>query len=275
MSPALNHGGGRYSLAARPAGAAGGSGAPAQVGETGRLRVRPFCELRSKQVVRTGDRGLPPRRFSRSDCMRSAGWRHRARRPGTPVAADHLRRQCRSSGIASLHAEPESSVSTNVRVPRGALAALLQKHVGGNAGKGEREGQSAELHGISVLAIGRDAAASASRAKWPPRAPGMPAGGATAHTGGDHGLADAHQLDVINVRPLGPALQDAGETSLIKTDRISCSISFFREGRTSGTPRRRRSTSLPGGDVEVLMPSATAGLGPGQVVVLPAWQRQG
>ena len=33
-------------------------------------------------------------------------------------------------------------------------------------------------------------------------------------------LPHAHPLDVIDIRPLGPALHDSVSTSLIKTDRI-------------------------------------------------------
>jgi len=87
-------------------------------------------------------------------------------------------------------------------------------------------------------------------------------------------LPHAQLLDVVDIRPLGPALHDAVSTSLLKTDRLQLLHLVL--------PARR---NLPQhhvgdecilhcleGDVEVEMPGGVRRLGPGQLVVLPAGQ---
>lgn len=87
-------------------------------------------------------------------------------------------------------------------------------------------------------------------------------------------LPHAQPLDVVNISPLGPGLQDAVSTSLLKTDRMQLLHLVL--------PARR---DLPQhhvddecvihcleGDVELQMPGGVRRLGPGQLVVLPAGQ---
>ncbi len=90
-------------------------------------------------------------------------------------------------------------------------------------------------------------------------------------------LPHAHLLDVIDVRPLGPALQDAVSTSLIKTDRLQ--LQHLVLPARHDVPEHHVDDECTihclEGDVEVRMPSGTRRLGPGQLVVLPAQQRHG
>ena len=90
-------------------------------------------------------------------------------------------------------------------------------------------------------------------------------------------LPHAHLLDVIDVRPLGPTLQDAVSTSLIKTDRIQ--LQHLVLPARHDVPEHHVDDECTihclEGDVEVLMPSGNCRLGPGQLVVLPAKQRHG
>ncbi|HEX2539472.1 MAG TPA: hypothetical protein VHM00_00135 [Caldimonas sp.] len=90
-------------------------------------------------------------------------------------------------------------------------------------------------------------------------------------------LPHAHLLDVIDVRPLGPALQDAVSTSLIKTDRIQLQhlVLPARHDIPEHHVDDECTIHCLEGDVEVLMPSGNRRLRPGQVVVLPAKQRHG
>ena len=90
-------------------------------------------------------------------------------------------------------------------------------------------------------------------------------------------LPHAHLLDVIDVRPLGPALQDAVSTSLIKTERLQLQhlvLPAHHDIQEHHVDDECTIHCLEG-DVEVLMPSGNRRLGPGQVVVLPAQQRHG
>ncbi len=90
-------------------------------------------------------------------------------------------------------------------------------------------------------------------------------------------LPHAHLLDVIDVRPLGPALQDAVSTSMIKTDRLQ--LQHLVLPAHHDVPEHHVDDECTihclEGDVEVLMPSGNRRLGPGQVLVLPAKQRHG
>ena len=80
-------------------------------------------------------------------------------------------------------------------------------------------------------------------------------------------LPHAHLLDVIDVRPLGAALQDAVSTSLIKTDRIQ--LQHLVLPARHDVPEHHVDDECTihclEGDVEVLMPSGNRRLGPGQV----------
>jgi len=87
-------------------------------------------------------------------------------------------------------------------------------------------------------------------------------------------LPHAHLLDVIDIRPLGPALPDAVSTSLIKTDRIQLLHLVLPARRDIQEHHVDDECTIHclEGDVEVQMPGGVRRLGPGQLVVLPAFQ---
>jgi quercetin dioxygenase-like cupin family protein len=87
-------------------------------------------------------------------------------------------------------------------------------------------------------------------------------------------LPHAHLLDVIDIGPLGTALPDAVSTSLIKTDRIQLLhlvLPARRDIQEHHVDDECMIHCLEG-DVEVQMPGGVRRLGPGQLVVLPAFQ---
>ena len=84
-------------------------------------------------------------------------------------------------------------------------------------------------------------------------------------------LPHAQPLDVITVRPLGPALRDAVSTSLIKTDTLQLQH-LVLPARHDLPPHHVDDASVVHcieGDVEVRMGDGSRRLGPGQLVVLP------
>jgi len=87
-------------------------------------------------------------------------------------------------------------------------------------------------------------------------------------------LPHAQLLDVIDIRPLGAALQDAVSTSLLKTDRLQL-LHLVLPARRN-VPQHHVDDECTihclEGDVEVDMPGGSRRLGPGQLVVLPAAQ---
>jgi quercetin dioxygenase-like cupin family protein len=87
-------------------------------------------------------------------------------------------------------------------------------------------------------------------------------------------LPHAHPLDVIDIRPLGPALQDAVSTSLLKTDRLQLLHLVLPARRNLPQHHVGDECTIHclEGDVEVAMPGGVRRLGPGQLVVLPAGQ---
>src|SRR6516164_6070510 len=87
-------------------------------------------------------------------------------------------------------------------------------------------------------------------------------------------LPHAHPLDVIDIRPLGPALHDSVSTSLIKTDRIQLLHLVLPARRDIQEHHVDDDCVLHclEGDVEIQMPGGVRRLGPGQLVVLPAFQ---
>ena len=88
-------------------------------------------------------------------------------------------------------------------------------------------------------------------------------------------LPHAHLLDVIDIRPLGPALHDSVSTSLIKTDRIQLLHLVLPARRDIPEHHVDDECTIHclEGDVEVEMPGGSRRLGPGELVVLPAQQR--
>jgi len=87
-------------------------------------------------------------------------------------------------------------------------------------------------------------------------------------------LPHAHLLDVIDIRPLGPALHDAVSTSLLKTDRIQLLHLVLPARRDIPEHHVDEECTIHclEGDVEIRMPGGVRRLGPGQLVVLPASQ---
>jgi quercetin dioxygenase-like cupin family protein len=87
-------------------------------------------------------------------------------------------------------------------------------------------------------------------------------------------LPHAQPLDVIDVRPLGPALRDAVSTSLLKTRRIQLMHLVLPAHHDQPEHHVDEECVIHclEGDVEVRMPVGTRRLGPGQLVVLPAGQ---
>lgn len=87
-------------------------------------------------------------------------------------------------------------------------------------------------------------------------------------------LPHAQPLDVVDIRPLGPALHDAVSTSLLKSERLQLMHLVLPAQRT--LPRHHVADECVihclEGDVEVEMPGGTRRLGPGQLVVLAAGQ---
>jgi quercetin dioxygenase-like cupin family protein len=88
-------------------------------------------------------------------------------------------------------------------------------------------------------------------------------------------LAHARLLDIIGVAPLGPALQDAVSTSLLKTKRLQLLhlVLPAHRDRAEHAVEDECTVHCLEGDVEVRMPGGTRRLGPNQLVVLPAKQR--
>ena len=87
-------------------------------------------------------------------------------------------------------------------------------------------------------------------------------------------LPHAQPLDVIDIRPLGPALHDAVSTSLLKSDRLQL-LHLVLPARRNVPEHHVGDECIVHcleGDVEVEMPSGVRRLGPGQLVVLPAGQ---
>ena len=87
-------------------------------------------------------------------------------------------------------------------------------------------------------------------------------------------LPHARPLDVVHLGPLGPGLTDAVSTSLLKTARLQLLHLVLPARRDIPEHHVDDECTIHclEGDVEVLMPSGTRRLGPGQLVVLPARQ---
>jgi quercetin dioxygenase-like cupin family protein len=87
-------------------------------------------------------------------------------------------------------------------------------------------------------------------------------------------LPHASLLDVIDIRPLGPALHDAVSTSLLKTDRLQLLHLVLPARRDIPEHHVDDECTIHclEGDVEIQMPGGVRRLGPGQLVVLPASQ---
>ncbi len=87
-------------------------------------------------------------------------------------------------------------------------------------------------------------------------------------------LPHAHLLDVIDIRPLGAALHDSVSTSLLKTDRIQLLHLVLPARRDIPEHHVDDECTIHclEGDVEIQMPNGVRRLGPGQLVVLPAFQ---
>ena len=87
-------------------------------------------------------------------------------------------------------------------------------------------------------------------------------------------LPHAQPLDVIDIRPLGAALQDAVSTSLLKTDRLQLLHLVLPARRNVPQHHVDDECTLHGleADLDVDMPGGARRLGPGQLVVLPAGQ---
>src|SRR5262245_43080963 len=84
-------------------------------------------------------------------------------------------------------------------------------------------------------------------------------------------MPHAQALDVINVRPLGEALIDSFSTSLIRTERIQLLhlVLPARHDVPEHSVVNECVIHCLEGDVEVVMPSGSRRLEPGQLVVLP------
>ena len=90
-------------------------------------------------------------------------------------------------------------------------------------------------------------------------------------------LPHAQPLDVIAIGPLGPALDSAVSTSLLKTERLQLlhMVLPARHDQPEHHVDDECTIHCLEGDVEVVMPGGNRRLGPGQLVVLPAKQRHG
>jgi quercetin dioxygenase-like cupin family protein len=88
-------------------------------------------------------------------------------------------------------------------------------------------------------------------------------------------LTHAQPLDVISVRPLGPALGKAVSTSLLKTAAIQLlhMVVPARHDVPEHHVDNECTIHCLEGDVEVVMPGGVRRLGPGELVVLPGRQR--
>ena len=84
-------------------------------------------------------------------------------------------------------------------------------------------------------------------------------------------LPHAQLLDVVDVRPLGPALHDAVSTSLLKTDRLQLLHLVLPARRNLPQHHVDDECTIHclEGDVEIEMASGTRRLGPGQLTVVP------
>jgi quercetin dioxygenase-like cupin family protein len=87
-------------------------------------------------------------------------------------------------------------------------------------------------------------------------------------------LPHARPLDVIDIRPLGPALHDAVSTSLLKTQRLQLLHLVLPARRDLPQHHVDDECTIHclEGDVEVQMPSGVRRLAPSQLVVMPAGQ---
>ena len=85
-------------------------------------------------------------------------------------------------------------------------------------------------------------------------------------------LPHASLLDVIDIRPLGPALPDNVSTSLLKSDRLQLLHLVLPAGRDIAEHHVDDECTIHclEGDVEVQTPGGARRLGHGQLVVLPA-----
>ena len=88
-------------------------------------------------------------------------------------------------------------------------------------------------------------------------------------------LPHAQHLDVINVSPLGPKLQQAVSTSLIKTDHMQLLhlVLPAHQDQPEHHVDDECSIQCLEGTVEVVMPGGVRQLDAGNVVVLPGKQR--
>lgn len=88
-------------------------------------------------------------------------------------------------------------------------------------------------------------------------------------------LPHAQPLDIISVRPLGPALHEAVSTSLLKTDRVQLLhlVLPVHHDQPEHHVDDECTIHCLEGSVEVVMPGGTRQLGPGDLVVLPRQQR--
>ena len=88
-------------------------------------------------------------------------------------------------------------------------------------------------------------------------------------------LPHAKPLDVVSVAPLGPALDDALSTSLIKTAQLQLLHLVLPARRSVPAHELACECCLHclEGDVDVDFEGGALRLGPGQLVVLPAHQR--
>ena len=88
-------------------------------------------------------------------------------------------------------------------------------------------------------------------------------------------LPHARLLDVIDIRPLGPALADAVSTSLLKTDRIQLLHLVLPARRDIPEHHVDDECTIHclEGEVEVVMQLGTRRLQAGNLVVLPAGER--
>ena len=87
-------------------------------------------------------------------------------------------------------------------------------------------------------------------------------------------LPHAQPLDIISIRPLGPALHGAVSTSLLKTGRLQLLHLVLPARREQPQHHVDDECTIHclEGDVELRMPGGVRRLGPGQLVVLPAGQ---
>ena len=87
-------------------------------------------------------------------------------------------------------------------------------------------------------------------------------------------LSHARPLDVVSVRPLGPALAGAVSTSLLKTERLQLLHLVLPAHHDQPEHHVDDECTIHclEGEVEVVMPGGTRRLGPGSLVVLPARQ---